>query len=718
MKDCFDEIHLTDTGSTDGSLELINDYISGAKVNPANAPIFLHHFTWVDDFAKARDASFAPVATDYVMWMDLDDVLDSAPSFIKYRDSVMHLADFWLATYHYGIDNAGSPNCSFARERVIKRNLNLKWRYFVHEGLVPVVPNRKVEIQYALTWNIVHKRSAEDLAQDKSRNLRIFEKHKDTLDGRMRYYYGKELYENQKPLEAFTELMHAIAEPDLEVHDRVMGIQYACFSAMGLNQFEKAISLAFQGLQLSPTRAELYSILGDCHLKLGKLKEAAPFYRAATECDYTGNNVIQGALFSQKDCYHHYPRNQLARIYANCEQIDRADSVIGEAMALGVNAETLSIYQEIQKVKDRMSFTQKKPRTRTQDIVITCHPNGPYEWDGGIYREKGIGGSETAAVEMAEWLSKLTSRNVFIFNNRTVSKFINGVSYQPVIEAANYFSVNEPALHIAWRHNVKLTDAPTYLWCHDLAVPGLIAKDTFEKVLALTPFHASYLENFCAVPHDKILVTRNGIEPKRFENLDTTKVPNKVVFSSSPDRGLERAILVMDQVVKAVPDATLHIYYGFENMVTNGREAEVKHLKAMIAERPWVVYHGNLEQKQLTKELASACVWLYPTKFLETFCITALEMLACKVFPVARHYGALQNTLAQADILGYAQLVHSDCETPEEIDLYAREVRYALESREWEKIKFDTNLVSWESVAKEWISQMLSEGKHGVELSA
>ncbi len=44
---CFDEIHLTDTGSTDGSLELIKSYIEGP--NPANTPIFLHHFKWVND---------------------------------------------------------------------------------------------------------------------------------------------------------------------------------------------------------------------------------------------------------------------------------------------------------------------------------------------------------------------------------------------------------------------------------------------------------------------------------------------------------------------------------------------------------------------------------------------------------------------------------------------------------------------------------------------
>src|SRR5688572_16603469 len=88
VRDCFDEIHLTDTGSTDGSIEWIQEY---QKTHPN---VFLHHFKWVDDFAAARNASFAPVKTDFIMWMDLDDVLSDRAAFLEWRENAMYIADF------------------------------------------------------------------------------------------------------------------------------------------------------------------------------------------------------------------------------------------------------------------------------------------------------------------------------------------------------------------------------------------------------------------------------------------------------------------------------------------------------------------------------------------------------------------------------------------------------------------------------------------------
>jgi hypothetical protein len=153
------------------------------------------------------------------------------------------------------------------------------------------------------------------------------------------------------------------------------------------------------------------------------------------------------------------------------------------------------------------------------------------------------------------------------------------------------------------------------VWCHDLAAHGIENHQNYEKVLALSEFHKNFLKVLHSVPEEKILVTSNGINLDKFKDLDTSlKEGQRVVFSSSPDRGLERAMRVMDQVVKLLPKAELHAYYGFDNLYKAGRAAEADKIKAMIAERPYVHMHGNIEQKELYKELSKAKVWLYPTK--------------------------------------------------------------------------------------------------------
>lgn len=697
---CFDEIHLTDTGSTDGSLEFIEE----AK---KKYPIHLHHFEWVYDFAAARNYSFSHPKTDYLMWLDLDDVLSDKEAFKYWRDTTMKIGEFWLATYHYASDASGKPQCSFARERVVKRDLNCQWKYFVHEGLSPQSMQRMALIQYATSWQVIHKRTADDLRQDKNRNLKIFEVNKDKMDTRMTYYYGKELFENGNPKEAIDKLLTAVSDPKLEAHDRVMGVQYSALCCMQLNEFEKAIALAHQGMTLEPQRAEFYIIAADSYLKLNKLKEAIPYYTAATTCDYKGDGVIQGAIFNHEESYKHYPLNQLARIFVSFGNMEKAEECAQKAKSFGEHFETNGILKEIYNIKEASGLTvAREKRKKVDEIVISCHPQGFYEWDEGIYRSKGIGGSETAAVEMAHWLSKLTKRKVLVFNNRTLRRDFGDVSYRPAAELPKYFSEYEPKVNISWRHNVKLTDSPNYIWCHDLTAPGIENHKNYERVLALSQFHKNFLHTICGVPLDKIHTTRNGIDPERFSLKLEEKVPGRVIFSSSPDRGLDRAMRVMDRVYDKCASAELHCYYGFDNMLKNGKTAEVDALKKMIMERPYVVFHGNMPQGELTKEFQKAEVWLYPTNFLETFCITAIEALCSKVYPVVRAWGALPDTLSLASHNKMASVLDFDCNTEEEVSRYAGSVLDVIYTKKHTVVEVKPSDYSWESVAREWIEFM------------
>lgn len=695
VEGCFDEIHFTDTGSDDGSIELIQSWVNGD--NPAKTKVFLHHFTWINDFAAARNASFDPVKTDYVMWMDLDDVLSDKDKFILWRDNALFTSDFWFATYHYASDEKGKHLCSFARERVMATKLKPVWRYFVHEGIIPA-PGTTTN--YAIPWSVVHKRTSEDLLKDRSRNLKIFEDKKDSLDARMQYYYGKELFENGKHLEAYVELDKALKRAELDIHDRIMGMQYIVYCAMALNQPQQAIDYAIRGLQLSPRRAEFFVAIGDSYLKMNRGQDALPYFRAATECEMEFGGNIKGAIFSFEDTYKHYPRNQIAKIYANRMDMARAEKAAMESLELGEQEEARGILNQIRDVKARTGVSVISNKKKSEDIIISCYPAGLYEWDEEIYKSKGIGGSETAAVEMAYWLSRITGRQVKVFNNRKTEKVFDRVEYIPAEKLPLYCSQVEPKVNIAWRHNARVTDAPTYLWCHDLGVMGMESAFNFDTIICLSEFHKRYVRGVFGVPEEKIWVSRNGIVPERFLEGHGEREAGKVIFSSSPDRGLDRAMLVMDEVVKTVPDATLHAYYGFDNMIKMGRTADAERLQKMIAERPYVKFHGNLSQSELMNQMKSSKVWLYPTNFLETFCITALEAVGCGVIPVVRNFGALPDTLKpfSAHIID-----ESGDNTPENLGLYATEVVKALGRPSG---TYDMEPYSWESVAREWIDKM------------
>ena len=59
-----DEIILVDTGSTDRTVEIAENF--GAKG---------YHFPWCDDFSAARNVSLSHATGDWVLWMDADDTI-------------------------------------------------------------------------------------------------------------------------------------------------------------------------------------------------------------------------------------------------------------------------------------------------------------------------------------------------------------------------------------------------------------------------------------------------------------------------------------------------------------------------------------------------------------------------------------------------------------------------------------------------------------------
>lgn len=715
IEGCYDKVYLTDTGSTDRTIEIAKEL--GWEVS---------HFEWIYDFSAARNFNFSQAKEDYVMWLDCDDVLTGRESFIKWRDTSMAFCDYWLASYDYAHHADGKPAVTFARERVVKNSHAPCWKHFLHEG-IPGRQGQSMNIIPSNVWKVSHQRTTEDLQKDKGRNITIFDKYMaagNKLDTRMKFYYGKELFEIQRPEEAIGHLLDAASAPDCEPHDRLLAMQYATFSCMqAANHLNPAVEaskeksdkllvdgirVAHQGLNLDSHRAEFWTAIGDSYVKLGKVKDAIPYYSAAMRCEPAGmpGSQFAAAIFSFAETSTKYPRNQIIRCYFNLGNLQKAKEIAIETDKLYPNEETTQILGEILRL-DKLAVAYKEA-TPCEDIVITCPPVGMYEWDEEIYKTKGMGGSETACIEMAKNFKEITGRNVLIFNNRS-SRLVadSGVEYRPASEVNDYMGKYKPAIHIAWRHNLKCTDAKTYLWCHDLYTQGVESQHNFDKHICLSNFHKRYVMSMQGLPEDKIWVSRNGIVPDRFAKKNSIKKnPMKLVYPSSPDRGLDKLIVMLDLVREKHP-IELHVFYGFDNLYKSGPPmiALADKLRKMISERPWITYHGNTEQKELTDHIMEASLWVHPANFIESFCITAIETICAGTYPITRTLGALQDTLKDARESGMAYLFDENCASEEEQKLWADKVCEALDGKYWEKVDVSPDKYSWKSVAKEWLRE-------------
>lgn len=705
VRGCYDEIHITDTGSTDSTLQFLHSINSQIKANSPSwqglPEIQVHHFEWINDFAAARNYSFSHATTDYVMWLDCDDVLSEASAFQEWRDKVMHAAHYWVALYDYNTNEKGEVDCKFIRERVIKRNYGFKWEYFVHEGIIQV-EGRKYWPQRVSSWRVVHKRTEEDRAQDHMRNVKLFESHDiEKQHPRMKFYYGKELFENGMFTKAGKPLLEALKSDKLDLHDRMLATQYAAQSAFHAKAFPQALDILFNGLKLNMSRAEYWCLLGDIYREVGRPVDAIFAYQSALNCkpnDFGGVVVIYG------NAYQEYPMTQLAVIYGQLADFPRAREYAQRLADLGIQ-KGHDILAEIEKMDDLNTAREGLPKT--DDVIITCPPGSAVtDWDENTLESKGHGGSETAAIEVARWIRRKTDRRVKIFHQRARRDVMpSGVEYLPSSELAGYLRNIEPGAHIAWRHSVPLTKAKTYVWCHDLNCPGAEKSQNYDKIMALSGFHKQYLKETNGVLDEKIVLGFNGINPDDFkENFE--KDPLKVVFSSSPDRGLAQTI---DIVKKARDisglDIKLHCFYGFENMRKAGQGGWADSLETKIKENNFVTHHGLVTKRTLMQHFKEAGVWLYPADFIETFCITAIESLCAGTWGIVRRMGALPYTLSDAIEKGMVEMLDTEVSDESSTLLWAERLVDAIKEKKWERVKVDPETHSWARVADLFIKE-------------
>jgi glycosyltransferase involved in cell wall biosynthesis len=438
---------------------------------------------------------------------------------------------------------------------------------------------------------------------------------------------------------------------------------------------------------------------------MGNLMGALPHYAAAKHCisPSANGNKYAGPLYHFNSNYGELPSLQIAKILFNSGKLEEARKEAQDCFENFKTQEAKTIVDEIDRLKGLTSLELNQEQT--DDIVFTCPPQSAYPFDEKLYKEKGMGGSETALIEVATRLKRLTGRNVKCFLSREgLEDFTgeSGVEWLSNKNIMNYFNKYKPKVHIAWRHNIKLTNAYTYLWCHDLLTRTVEVERNFDKILCLTEFHKNYVMAMQGVPEDKVIVTRNGINPEKFKFDKKQKNPNKLLWMSSPDRGLVEAMLVCDEVKNTFPDIELHVYYGIEKLDMWGMTELRLKLEKMFSERPYVKYHGFTEQNKMYKEVSDGVVWCHPCNFIETFCITAIEMLALGVYPVTRRLGALSNTLANAESKGQATMLDHACDTVSQRHEYAKEIIKVLQEKKWENVSLDIESHSWENVSLEW----------------
>lgn len=137
LRPFVDEINIYDTGSSDGTLELVERL--ALADGPGLASIRLQRGEWRDDFGWARTQSFAMASpeADWLLWTDADDEVEGGREIRRLVAESGEDVDTFVCVYDAALDRDGLPRMRTWRERLVRADAGFTWQGAVHEHLAP-----------------------------------------------------------------------------------------------------------------------------------------------------------------------------------------------------------------------------------------------------------------------------------------------------------------------------------------------------------------------------------------------------------------------------------------------------------------------------------------------------------------------------------------------------------------------------------------------------
>lgn len=346
--------------------------------------------------------------------------------------------------------------------------------------------------------------------------------------------------------------------------------------------------------------------------------------------------------------------------------------------------------------------------------------------------DEGMAGSETWAAYLSrEFVKKgyrCTVYNDLLTEDKTKSLFdpviVDGKSYGSVIyrdhtqmmkdleyDVIHYFIASRSLEPL--RPNVH--SCMNFVMIHDIWLSGDKSYDIMSwkvhKYAYLSDWHRDFLKQHHSMPENKMFLTSNGIDQTLYSDVDKVQKRNQTVYSSSPDRGLYELLQVWPKIRAAVPDMKLIVAYGFYNWETSAKKrGDTKMLEVIdrikgAMKQDGVEYVGRVSKQELARYQMESKVWLNPTWFSESFCITGVENGFCKNALLSSDYAGLKTTVGSAGIL-----IPGQSNSPEYLNRFTEESIKLLTDEEyrlfWARKAYEKMLVyTWEYAADTWIKQ-------------
>ena len=663
----IDSWTILDTGSTDNTIEIINNVLVGKK----NGNLYQEPFI---NFKDSRNRLLELAGTKCKFNLMLDDtyiIKGYLREFLNEIRSDQYSNSFTLFIH--------SHDTKYGSNRITKSNSGLKYIHKIHEVITEqnniniIIPEDRAYI-FDGRYDYMEKRTNDRKELDFK--LLFEEIDEDPNNPRAYYYLGQSYSQIEDYEKAFFYFMKRYEFINSGfIQERVdAAFEAARIANFKLNKpWDECEKLYNNAFKIDESRPESLYFIGIHYYLENNYNKAYIYFKKAFEigfpihCQYSLKPSLSFHFLPKFLCKICYNLNDYKLGFKSAE------------LYLQNNNNSSQDYEEIlswYKIYEKLNIYigPKKPKVSDKPILCFVADGGFYSWTGSNILTTGVGGSETYIIEMARYIKQNDFfGKIIVFCNTPEGKdeIFEGVNYQHLNKYYEFINNNYIHTCIISRFSEYLPVTfsgfveNVYFVVHDLTPSGIVIpiNPKLKNIFCLTEWHSEYLSNVFPTLKHIIVPFYYGIDDSvdGFPNIQNNDINQykqkyKFIYSSYPNRGLLELLQMWPEIYNFQPKSTLHIYSNIENEWSNRVEPDkmlkIKQLLYSYLERNiGVHYYGWVSKKELSKAWKTSQYWLYPCTFMETFCLTALEAAKSKTLAITNNLAALKNTVGNRGII-------------------------------------------------------------------
>lgn len=289
--------------------------------------------------------------------------------------------------------------------------------------------------------------------------------------------------------------------------------------------------------------------------------------------------------------------------------------------------------------------------------------------------------------------TELTTRNLF---HRLSREELDGIQ----IITARVRELDNHRIKIYHLHDLALDPEAEHL-------KDPKSRNRFQKLVFSSNWQYQQYRDYLGIPYDRnSTVIETGIEP--IELVEKPKDKIRLIYTSTPHRGLEILVPVFIALAKKYPNIELDVFssFGIYGSAWEARDKQYEPLFEACRNHPQINYHGWADQATVRAAYQRAHIFAYPCIWPETSCRSLIEAMSAGCLAVHPNFSALTDTSGGLTVQYDGD--HEDMNI--HANIFAQTLMYAIENiqnndlsqiLQFVKMYADTRF-SWDVVIRKW----------------